>query len=516
MKIDKKKIYKIVFLFAILLAILVRTYLFGVVPGGMNQDGAMAAVDAKALADYGTDRFGMKYPVHLTAWGFGQMSALLSYLMVPAIRIWGLSVFSARLPMLLVSLASLGLMYLFVKDSAGERLAFVVFLLAAINPWHIIQSRWAIDCNLFPHFLLAGICLLKRGSDGKKTSLYLSMVFFALSMYCYGISIYTVPIILLFSCIMLLRRKLITFRQACFAAAVYFLLAWPFIACMIINAFGFNSIETPFFTIPYFPYSMRSGDILFFSEEPLTQLQRNAEALFQILFQIYRGPAWNEIRGFGTLYPFSVPFMLTGMVILFRHTRKNTGAALTVIWFLTAVAEGLITANVNINRINMIFYPLIIFTGTGIYAVFHICSENRILRYLRFLLPAAYLTVFCMFTFTYFTSYARQASEDFMQDFGTAVTSIKGSDAEKIYISADAQYKGFSHVSEILSLFYLDIDAKYYQSGAFHDRFTFHIPSDPDPSENAVYVAAADDMQRFPDELYNTVSYGKFLVVTPK
>ena len=54
MKIDKKKIYKIVFLFAILLAILVRTYLFGVVPGGMNQDGAMAAVDAKALADYGT------------------------------------------------------------------------------------------------------------------------------------------------------------------------------------------------------------------------------------------------------------------------------------------------------------------------------------------------------------------------------------------------------------------------------------------------------------------------------
>ena len=480
MKIDKKKIYKIVFLFAILLAILVRTYLFGVVPGGMNQDGAMAAVDAKALADYGTDRFGMKYPVHLTAWGFGQMSALLSYLMVPVIRIWGLSVFSARLPMLLVSLASLGLVYLFVKDSAGERLAFVVFLLAAINPWHIIQSRWAIDCNLFPHFLLAGICLLKRGSDGKKTSLYLSMVFFALSMYCYGISIYTVPIILLFSCIMLLRRKLITFRQACFAAVVYFLLAWPFIACMIINAFGFNSIETPFFTIPYFPYSMRSGDILFFSEEPLTQLQRNAEALFQILFQIY------------------------------------TGAALTVIWFLTAVAEGLITANVNINRINMIFYPLIIFTGTGIYAVFHICSENRILRYLRFLLPAAYLTVFCIFTFTYFTSYARQASEDFMQDFGTAVTSIKGSDAEKIYISADAQYKGFSHVSEILSLFYLDIDAKYYQSGAFHDRFTFHIPSDPDPSENAVYVAAADDMQRFPDELYNAVSYGKFLVVTPK
>lgn len=28
------------------------------IPDGMNQDGAMAAVDAKALADHGTDRYG--------------------------------------------------------------------------------------------------------------------------------------------------------------------------------------------------------------------------------------------------------------------------------------------------------------------------------------------------------------------------------------------------------------------------------------------------------------------------
>ena len=88
-KTDRKKLYIPSLVLIILLAVFIRTWKFGAVPGGMNQDGAMAAVDAKALADYGTDRFGMRYPVHLTAWGFGQMSALLSYLMAPCIKLMG-------------------------------------------------------------------------------------------------------------------------------------------------------------------------------------------------------------------------------------------------------------------------------------------------------------------------------------------------------------------------------------------------------------------------------------------
>ena len=87
-------------LFFALTALLVRTYKFGRIPGGFNQDGAMAAIDALALADHGTDHYGMSFPVHLTAWGYGQMSALLSYLMVPFIKLMGLSPVSAGCPSL--------------------------------------------------------------------------------------------------------------------------------------------------------------------------------------------------------------------------------------------------------------------------------------------------------------------------------------------------------------------------------------------------------------------------------
>ena len=78
-----KKFYKILFILILLVSILVRGYKLGIIPAGVNQDGAMAAVDAKSLAIYATDRYGMVLPVHLTAWKYGQMSALLSYIMVP-------------------------------------------------------------------------------------------------------------------------------------------------------------------------------------------------------------------------------------------------------------------------------------------------------------------------------------------------------------------------------------------------------------------------------------------------
>ena len=511
-KTDGKKLYIFALMLIILIAVFIRTWQFGVIPAGMNQDGAMAAVDAKALADYGTDRFGMRYPVHLTAWGYGQMSALMSYLMAPCIKLLGLSVFSARLPMLLVSLAALGMLALFARVAGGSPLLLIVFFLGAINPWQILQSRWALDCNLFPHFLLGGFALLALSVSGHRRWLPISMILFALSMYCYGISIYTVPVLLLFSCILLLRRKLITLRQALWAAAVYLLFAWPFIACMIINTFRLKTIETPLFTIPFFPYSMRSSDILFFSDRPLLQqLLLNAKSLFRIIFQVYNGYVFNEVRGFGTLYVFSIPFMLAGCVLCFVRFRKNTACALTVIWFLTAVYAGLVTANVNINRINILFYPLILFTGIGIKAFLDLFRKPVVRSAAASVLILTYLAAFGLFSHTYFTSYAALLEDSFMADFGRAVTAIRGSDADKIYISADAQYKGYSHVSEILTLFYMDIDAHYYQSPDFHERFSFRIPDTPDPAENAVYVLAKDDLPKFESNLFRITDYGKFL-----
>ena len=513
-----RKKYIVFILFLFLLAIFIRTFRFGEIPGGMNQDGAMAAVDAKALAFYGTDRLGMRFPVHLTAWKFGQMSALLSYLMAPVIRLFGLSVTAVRIPSLIISLCGLAALFLFSRKAFGNEYAAGILFFAAINPWHIIQSRWALDCNLFPHFLMFGICCLYLGTK-KTLYYYVSMIFFGLSMYCYGISLYTVPLFLLASCIYLLAKKEITIRKILICAAVYFLVSWPFFVCMFINWLGLDTIDTPFFTIPYFPDTIRSSDILFFSDHPLKQLSENFLSTLRILCQTYNWSICNEVKGFGTMYSVSIPFMLIGAILSFRQFRKNTGSAFVVFLFLTGILDGLITSNVNINRLNLIFYALIIFSGTGIYRTALFLKSGFTSSAAKFYLSvitAVYLTVFSLFSWNYFTSYAAEVSDTFMEDFGNALTAVKDADTEHYCITPDAQYPGFWYVSEVLTLFWHDIDADFYQSDDFSSKYAFRNPEpDEHPDGSSVYVLTADYADFFADSNYYLTQYGRFLTAVP-
>lgn len=511
-KISNKQLYIAAIAAIVLIAVFVRVFRFGAVPGGMNQDGAMAAVDAMALAEHGTDRLGMFRPVHLTAWGFGQMSALLSYLMAPLIRLFGLSVITARIPQLLVSLAGLVFLMLFAEDSFSRKTALAVLFFAAVNPWHIMQSRWALDCNLFPHFLMGGMFFLGRAACGKRKilNLCISMLCFGLSMYCYGISIYTVPLFLLLAGVYLLRKKSVSPLQLLLSAGIYLAVSWPFIVCMAINALGLDTIETVFFTIPRFRSSVRSADILFFSPDPLSQLKTNALCTLRILFQFYDGLPWNNIRGFGTMYVFSIPFIVFGGVMIFSRIRKSIPCALTAFMFIIALFDGLITAGVNINRINLLFYPLIIMCGTGLS-----CAVSKF-RPAKYLLACLYLAAFCLFCGRYFGPYADEISEYFMEDFGQAVASVSESSADRVYVTADSQYRGYSHVSEILTLFYHSVDAEYYQSPAFREKYSFSVPNEPDESEDAIYVVRDYELDRFDPGIYDFQKFGRFYTVKAK
>ena len=236
----------------ILLLTGLRLIKFGSVPGGMNQDGAMAAVDALALSQHGTDRFGTWLPAHFTAWGYGQMSVLLSYCMVPFLRLFGLSALSARLPVLLWSLAGMGAAYAFLRGSLGERAALAGLLFLAVAPWHFMQSRWALDCNLFPHAFLIGFALLYKGRE-KPWALYLSMLFFALCMYSYGVSFLMVPLFLVLA-VWVLR---IPGKRVALCVLLYLGISWPIYGTMLINALGGHTVSLPFVTMPYFPASVR-------------------------------------------------------------------------------------------------------------------------------------------------------------------------------------------------------------------------------------------------------------------
>ena len=396
-------------------AVAVRVWQFGSIPGGFNQDGAMAAVDALALADHGTDRFGMPLPVHFTAWGYGQMSVLMSYLMVPFIKIFGLSAVTARLPMLIVSLAGLAVLYLLCKDVFGRVPALIILAVTAANPWHIMQSRWALDCNMLPHFLLFSVYFLHLGQK-KKVWLYISMVFFGLTMYTYGIAFYAVPLMLILLCIVLLARKMIKVWEAGLCVLVYAAVAWPIFAVMIINYFKLETIHFLGFTIPFFPDSVRSDDLVIFSSDVFGQLWANIASFVNVIILQKPGLPWNAIPEFGPMYLFALPLILLGAVWLIKTRRddKSTGRIAIVVWLAVSVLSALMINGININRINIIFYPLCILCGLGVWYLVTAIRAKVVLPAIALMFALA----FSAFTISYFGVHNRVLSVNFYSGFG--------------------------------------------------------------------------------------------------
>lgn len=513
----------IIFAVLMVLAFVVRVWQFGSVPGGMNQDGAMAAVDAKALAEYGTDRYGMWMPVHFTAWGYGQMSVLLSYLMVPFIKLFGLSAMTARLPMLIVSICGAAALYFLIKRLCGIRAAQIVLAFAVLNPWHYMQSRWALDCNMFPHMFLFGILFMVKGVAEKKRWLYISMIFYALCMYSYGISFYTVPVFLLAACIYMLVKKVIRWKEALISAGVYILVSWPIYLTMVINTFGMQTIETPLFTIPYFPDSVRSRDILFFADDKLGQLGQNIKSMVSVFLE---GDSllWNTIEGFGTIFICFVPFVFAGIYYMIHSIRntedniKKTGYMSLLFFFGTGIIAGLITANVNVNRINIIVYPMILFASLGIYFVY--VSRKR----LAYIIAPMYLLLGCMFLHSYFTDFKENIRYQFMDGFIQSVQDLEDSSCQVYCITPDSQYQGSGNVSEILTLFALQLDAEYYQGEEkngivpYKEKFYYYNASQiqRDPEQSIAYVISNNELGLFSEADYHITTHDNFSCVIPK
>lgn len=518
---SRRKIYTGLVFLGILLLVGTRIFRFGQVPGGINQDEAMAAVDAYALANYGTDRFGMSYPVHFTAWGYGQMSVLLSYLMAPFMKAGGLSVFTARLPMLTVSLAGAFFLFLLLKDTAGRRAGLIVLYLTALNPWHFMQSRWALDCNVFPHMFVIGLYFLNRGIK-KARFLYVSMFFFALCMYSYGVSFYMVPFFLLVVCIAMNVMKKINLRRSFALAAVYLFFSWPIYLTMFINFMGIGTIRFFHITIPYFEGSVRAGDILFFSEHPWQQLGNNLHSLIHVVFVQGGDYLWNAIDNFGTIYWCTMPFVVTGLVVCILKIREEKEKRISYLIFLTywcfGLLVGVLIASVNVNRINIVFYAQLILAAVG---MDYILKKKEIL-----LLPVCivYLFMSVLFTRQYYHFYAERIQGIFFADFIEAIEDAADYESSRYYIALATEYNEAANCAEILTLYAQKVDALYFQGQtsqflgkdiAYKERYYYRIPTEEEVRQNkdTVYILRNSQRERFDPDKFTIREYGEFIMI---
>ena len=121
-------------------------------------------------------------------------------------------------------------------------------------------SRWALEANLAPFFLLFGLFFLLKGTENPRW-LPLSGLLYGLSLYTYATIWMLVPFMLLVQVLVLARLKKLSWsRWSVSALLILGVLAAPLILFMLINRGLMEEIRLPFLSIPRLVY-FRSGEL---------------------------------------------------------------------------------------------------------------------------------------------------------------------------------------------------------------------------------------------------------------
>ncbi|CQR52351.1 putative membrane protein [Paenibacillus riograndensis SBR5] len=413
------------------LGAIVRIIYLGSIPSGLNQDEASIGYDAYAILHYGIDRNGVHLPIHLIAWGSGQ-NALYAYLSMPFIWLFGLTPLSVRALSLVMGLVGMIFFYLSMRQLFPARAGgiFAMFFIA-INPWHIMMSRWALESNLFPTLILIAVyCLLKSFQTPKWS--YGFTVIMAISLYAYGTAYFFVPVFAICAAFLLLYSRVLKFRTLVWNTVFFVLLALPILLFIVINHYGFHEIATRLFTIPRLTMPRVEQISSVFGGELLHTASSNFSRFIELLRSGSDGLPWNAISPYGYAYPIALPFALLGLIVMiyevYQRRREGLGYITVLLWLGIAILMALIT-DVNINRINIIFYPLIMLVATAVFSLY------QKLKLAALLSVAVFAVMFGFFTNAYFGKFPKEIGPAFYDSLGEAIQYASETASGDIYVT---------------------------------------------------------------------------------
>ena len=489
-----------------MIGFMLRLYKIGQLPLGFNQDEASLGYDAFSILNYGVDRNGISLPVHLIAWGSGQ-NALYAYMCMPFIKLFGLTEFAIRLPMALIGCISLVIMKKTLETIGTAKLTAIGVFLFSIMPWHIMKSRWGLEGNIFPDLILWATLFIILGVRKKQRYLYLGSIILGLCAYAYGTSYFFLPVFSLLLFTYLVCYKKIKIRHALISIGIIFAVSLPIILFVVINQFDLNSIVTPLFTIPKLNQA-RQASIINLDGNIFKAIANNLVSGLKLLLIQDDGLPWNSIPFYGTHYVISLPFFAIGIFAMFR----KKGFKLDFLFFNWFVASLLMLAlmSANINRINIIFIPIIYFVILGIYTI----VDN--IRYSWIPVFATYCIVAVLFLFTYFGSYQETIGYYFFNGLGNAITYSEELNSKTIYVSAgiNAPYIYELFYNQTDPLLYLHSVTKQNEGSAFewingYHKYKFIKINIYDLDNNSIYVIEKSEAEKA-EVLYNDANFNYF------
>ena len=389
-----------------------RLYALGSLPPGLNVDEASAAYESWALLHYGIDSNGHSWPLYFLGWGSGQAS-LYSYITMPFIWLGGLTEIAYRLPMALSGILSLFLLWLIGRRAAGPGFALLLLLLTAFSVWHLMATRWALEGNLLPFILLISVYFLSRSDRARLLIQAIAVFVLSLSVYAYPTAYALAPLFLALIFLWLRLNRLADWRRLLLLSAIAFVVTFPIIILVFINAFDLETVQVLGFTIPRYTGPPRYTEISLLFGAAQRGFFANIGELAALLLGRRDGVFRNAMPGFGALPPLGILLSLLALgIVLYRaKARQDYGIHLLVaLWFLAALLLALLV-EVNINRLNALWLPALYLMGLGAWLLY----QRR--RALLYLLTAAYVAYSTLFLYQYFRNYADYVNRGVVLDF---------------------------------------------------------------------------------------------------
>ncbi len=452
-------------------------------PDGLQQDEASIGYEAFCLATTGMDRNGFHWPVYPITWGSGGGSPIMIYLNVITTLLFGSGIWSIRIVPAFLGTITLLLFYLLLRKGFGKRTSLAGLLLLALTPWHIILSRWSLDSNTMPFWQILATLLLVRAAlcteHRTQTRRYLlAAFFFGVCLYSYGSANVVIPLTLLISCIYLLSSKHITWPQLAGCFAVFLAVCLPLALFYGVNFLGLPEIAAGWISFPKFTSSHFGSVFVAFDRTLPSSLVRNAKELVRTLTIGLDGEvSWNAMPGYWTLYCFTWPVTLAGIIVCIRTAKDHVIHCIMLSELAAALLFSLFIQQ-DINREVLLFLPLVYCMVMGFRWLY--LTLRQTVRHIPGKMLAALPVLLLLIGFASFAkdyyggAYNEVAATDFMPGYGDAMIY-----ADQVACKREAEGKNctvYSTYDLVASPFMLTLYYTQYDPQAFRDTVVYKDP----------------------------------------
>lgn len=494
------------FLIIICLAFIARFYKLGQIPLSIDWDEASNAYNAYSILKTARDEYGTFLP--LTNRSFDDYKPpLYMYLNVPAVAIFGLTPFAARLPSAILGFLTVPTLYFLVKFLFGRKdIAAAAMLLLAISPWHIQFSRVGFEANVGLFTATAAITAFLYGLKNWKL-LLLSSIFLGLSMYSYHTERVVVPLLFL-SVFAVWRKEIFSVPKKYLSLFIIIstLIILPLVMFtpqeVIIQRFETTTASSTLDDIAKSIKFIRQDQDAHF---PLGNIIDNRRVViaktyltnylshFGLNFLFIKGDDnfRHHVGGMGMLYLFELPLLIFGVIKLTGE--KNKAKYFVFAWLLISPIAAA-PASPSPHAVRSL--PMIIALGTisafGLIYFLSIKFRGKVL------LTAALIGWMTLSVLIYLENYWRHYPYDFASfwQFGYSQAAAGSEKIKDKYqkINVDRSIEQ----AYIFWLFATKYDPKQYQENGSHSHFDkYYFDAKPPKDSAELFIA---DAKNFPQD----------------